>query len=55
MTKQKNIGLYETYIWILFSFFLTLGYSSLGNSSFIQYIIFFIRYHLYYYYLVQSI
>ena len=41
MTKQKNIGLYETYIWILISFFLTLGYSSLGNSSFIQYNIFY--------------
>lgn len=41
MTKQKNIGLYETYIWILISFFLTLGYSSLGKSSFIQYNIFY--------------
>ena len=34
MTKQKNIGLYETYIYGFYFIFLTLGYSSLGNSSF---------------------
>ena len=29
MSKQKNIGLYETYIWILISFILTLVFSRL--------------------------
>lgn len=37
MSKQKNIGLYETYIWIFFSFICTLIYSRGNGKSMIDY------------------